>query len=198
MGFYVCVDLHSSNSFLAVIDEERTPVLKRRLPNDLERILDLVGSFQNINGIAVESTYNWYWLVDGLMEAGYQLHLAHPSAMAQYSGMKHRDDKDDAFWLAQMLSMDILPTGYIYPKDVRPVRDMLRKRSMLVKQRTANLTSLQSMINRWYGVKISSMNLKKPMQDNGWQEQHSQLFHHLLICYSVFEDSTSYIFYIIY
>jgi transposase len=50
----------------------------------------------------VESTYNWYWLVDGLMEAGYKVHLANPSAIQQYSGLKHADDKQDAFWLAQI------------------------------------------------------------------------------------------------
>ncbi|MFZ3114152.1 MAG: hypothetical protein WA133_10495 [Syntrophales bacterium] len=48
--------------------------------------------------------------------------------------MKHSDDKDDAFWLAEMLRLKILPTGHIYPKDERPIRDLLRKRGHLVKR----------------------------------------------------------------
>jgi len=66
-----------------------------------------------IAGIVVESTYNWYWLVDLLQEEGYQVHLANPSRIQQYSGMKYSDDKHDAFWLAEMLRLGILPEGYI-------------------------------------------------------------------------------------
>ncbi|MCD6264952.1 MAG: hypothetical protein J7K02_03170, partial [Deltaproteobacteria bacterium] len=73
------------------------------------------------------------WLVDGLMDAGYGcIHLANPSAIKQYEGLKHGDDRSDAFWLAHVLSLGILPEGYIYPKEDRPVRDLLRKRSFLV------------------------------------------------------------------
>jgi hypothetical protein len=48
----------------------------------------------------VESTYSWYWLVEGLIEAGYQLHLENTEAIRQYSGLKHTDDQSDARWLA--------------------------------------------------------------------------------------------------
>jgi transposase len=79
----------------------------------------------------VESTFNWYWLVDGLMEAGYEMKLANTTAIEPYSGLKHTDDDSDAEWLAEMLRLGILPTGYIYPKEERGVRDLLRKRAHL-------------------------------------------------------------------
>jgi len=66
-------------------------------------------------GIVVESTYNCYWMVDALIGEGYQLHLAHPSAIQKYSGLKHADDPHDAFWLAELLRLGILPEGYIDP-----------------------------------------------------------------------------------
>ena len=56
------------------------------------------------------------------------MHLANPSAIKQYEGLKHTDDKWDAFWLAHLKRLDILPEGYIYPKEERPVRDLLRRR----------------------------------------------------------------------
>jgi len=63
------------------------------------------------------------------MDAGYDcVHLANPSAMTQYEGIKHTDDQHDAFFLAQMLILDILPQGCIYPKEDRPARDLARKR----------------------------------------------------------------------
>ncbi len=55
-----------------------------------------------------------YWLVDGLQEQGYRVHLAHPSAIRQYEGIKHTDDKSNAFWQVHLLLLGILPEGYIY------------------------------------------------------------------------------------
>jgi len=71
------------------------------------------------------------------MEKGYQVHLANPSAIQQYEGLKHADDKHEAFWLAEMLRLGILPEGYIYPKQERPVRDLLRKRGHLIRPKTS-------------------------------------------------------------
>jgi transposase len=65
------------------------------------------------------------------------VHLANPSRIQQYSGLKHGDDEHDAFWLAEMLRLKILPEGYIYPKEQRPLRDLLRKRGHLVRLRTS-------------------------------------------------------------
>ena len=66
----------------------------------------------------VESTYNWYWLVDGLQEVKYKVHLANPAAMQQYSGMKYTDDKWDSYWLAHLLRLGILPGGvYLSERD---------------------------------------------------------------------------------
>ena len=159
---YVGMDLHSRNTFTGIMTKEFKRIFGKRLTNDLPVILDALEPFRNeIQGIVVESTYNWYWLVDGLMDAGYDcLHLANPSAIKQYEGLKHVDDKYDSFWLAHLLSLGILPEGYIYPKEERPVRDLLRKRSFLVRQRTFHILSLQGMIERNTGKKISSREAK--------------------------------------
>ena len=84
--------------------------------------------------MVVESTFNWYWLVDGLQDAGYKVHLANPNAMQQYNGLKFVNDRSDARWLAHVLRLGILPEGYIYPREQRALRDLLRKRNRLVQQ----------------------------------------------------------------
>ena len=155
MRLYSAFDLHSSNSYLGIIDETGKRVFKRKLPNDPGVILAALAPYRNdIVGIVVESTYNWYWLVDLLMAEGYKLHLANPSAIQKYSGLKYSDDQHDAFWLAEMLRLGILPEGYIYPKEDRPIRDLLRKRGHLVKLRTSLVLSLQNIINRNNGFKL--------------------------------------------
>jgi len=109
----------------------------------------------------VESTYNWYWVVDGLMENGYKVHLANPAAMKQYEGLKHTDDQSDAFWLAHMNRLGILAEGYIYPKGEREIRDLLRRRLMYVHHRTTHILSLQSMVTRNLGYKLSNNEIRK-------------------------------------
>src|SRR5262249_38313198 len=90
------------------------------------------------------------------MEAGYRVHLANPAAMQQYSGLKYTDDHSDARWLAHVLRLGLLPEGYIYPKAARAVRDVLHKRAHLVRQQTANVLSLQNILVRNTGVRLSA------------------------------------------
>jgi transposase len=95
-------------------------VYQKRLPNDLSLITQQLSTYRrSLEGIVVESTYNWYWLVDGLMEKGYRLHLANTAAIQQYNGLKYTDDHSDARWLAHLLRLGVLPEGYIYPKEER-------------------------------------------------------------------------------
>ncbi len=109
----------------------------------------------------IESSYNRYWLVDGLIENDYTVHLANTLAIEQYSGIKYTNDATDARFLAHILRLNILPTGYIYPKEQRAVRDVLRRRLLLVRQRTAQLLSLQSMITRHTGLRLTSAQVKR-------------------------------------
>ena len=162
MELYTGFDLHTNNSYVGIINADGKREARKRLPNDIGQILQFLEPYKaQMVGIVVESTYNWYWLVDGLMEAGYQVHLANTTAIQKYSGMKHSDDKDDAFWLAEMLRLKILPTGHIYPKDERPIRDLLRKRGHLVKLRTSLILSLQNIIDRNCGTRISVNDIKR-------------------------------------
>jgi len=147
---------------LGIINQEDQRVYQKRLPNQVEHILEALEPFkESMEGVVVESTYNWYWLIDGLQKHGYKLHLANPSAIKQYEGLKHTDDKWDSFWLAHMLRLNILPEGYIYPKKERPVRDILRRRLLFVRHRTAHILSLQSSITRNLGYKMSARDIKK-------------------------------------
>ncbi len=137
-------------------------IYQKRLPNDLPTILEALAPHPGeIEGLVVESTYNWYWLVDGLLEAGYRVHLANPAAIQQYSGLKYSDDHSDARWLAHLLRLGVLPKGYIYPKAERAVRDLLRKRAHLVRQHTSNVLSVQNIMVRNTGVRLSVKRLRE-------------------------------------
>jgi transposase len=162
MRTYAGIDLHSTSCYLGILDDNDTRVFGGKLDNSLDLIARSLEPFkEELAGIAVESTFNWYWLVDGLQDRGYSVQLANPSAIRQYEGLKYTDDQWDAFWLAHMLRLGILPTGYIYPKEERPTRDLLRRRLLLVRQRTTQILSLQGMVTRHLGRRISVNRIKQ-------------------------------------
>ena len=162
MPLYAGLDLHSRNTYIGILDHQFNRIFKKRVRNDLALILQILKPFDSdLKGIVVESTFNWYWLIDGLMDNGYQkVHLANPSAIKQYEGLKHADDQHDAFFLAQLLILGILPQGYIYPKKDRPVRDLARKRMFLVRHRTAHILSLQSFLSRCCAIKVTATDMR--------------------------------------
>jgi len=164
---YGAFDLHSTNNYLAIIDGDDKRLYKKRLPNYPDVILaELEPYRERLDGIVVESTFNWYWLVDLLMAEGYKAHLANPAGIQKYKGLKHSDDNHDAFWLAHLLRLGILPKGYIYPKEDRPIRDLLRKRSHLVQLRTSLINSLQGILRRNTGQKLNINKMKQLTMDN--------------------------------
>lgn len=167
MSLYCGIDLHSNNHVISIVDEKDKKVFERRIPNTLSTTLQCLSNYKDeLTAIAVESTYNWYWLVDGLMEQGYSLRLVNTAAVKQYEGLKFSNDQSDAFHLAHLMRLGILPTGYIYPKEQRAVRDLLRKRSFLVRHKTAYTLSAQSLYSRLSGQQASCNVIQRPTAES--------------------------------
>jgi len=155
------IDLHSDNCVLVVTDEGDRVLVSRRCRNDLGVILGLLEAHRaELAGVVVESTYNWYWLVDGLKAAGYEVKLANTVAMRRYDGLKHGDDESDAAHLAQLLRLGILPEGYVHPPAERALRDLGRKRAMLVRTRTRHVLAVENVLSRQWGHRLRSAEIK--------------------------------------
>lgn len=162
---YCGIDLQSNNNYVVIIDNDNKRIIEKKLPNEFSKILMILKPYQKkIAGIVIESTFNWYWLVDVLMEEGFKVRLANPAAIVQYNGLKHTDDRYDSFWLAHLLRLGLLKDGYIYPKELRKVRDLMRKRIQLVQNRTTHILSIQNLYARNLSKKISSNEIKKLRQ----------------------------------
>lgn len=161
MRLYAAIDLHSTNCMVVILDERDNTILEKRCPNALNVVLGELAPYRaDIAAVAVESTYNWYWLVDGLMAAGYKAELVNTSEVKVYDGMKYTGDEHDARHLAHLLRLGLLPTGYIYPREERAVRDLLRKRMQLVQSRTAQILSMENLVSRNTGKGIRSRELR--------------------------------------
>ena len=155
MSLYAGIDLHSTHSVLAVIDEHDRVLRQCRLPNELPTILKAMEPYrEELAGAAVESTYNGYWLVDGLADHGYRMHLVNTAAVPQYDGLKYSGDESDARHLAHLMRLGLLPEGYIYPREERAVRDLLRRRFTFVRQSVSLMQSVQSAWARHTGQNL--------------------------------------------
>lgn len=156
------IDLHSNNSVVVITDEADRVLVSRRCPNDLEKIILLLEPHRTeLEGVVIESTYNWYWLVDGLTDADFDVKLANTVAMKRYDGLKHSDDRDDAAFLAHLLRLGILPTGYVHPPQERALRDLARKRIQLVRSRTQHVLAVENIMARQQGNRLSSAAVKR-------------------------------------
>lgn len=146
---------------IVILNDEDKVVYQKRIANDLEVLIEELKPYKAaLQGVVVESTYNWYWQVDGLMAAGYKVHLANMAANQSYSGLKYTNDNHDATWLARLLRLRILAEGHIYPKEQRGLRELLRKRLLMVRQQTTTLLRIQGTITRYENVKLSSAKIK--------------------------------------
>lgn len=162
MSLYCGIDLHSNNHVIVIIDEQDNKLYDKRIDNNLSLTLEVLSPFKSrIKSIAVESTFNWYWLVDGLVDNGFKVQLVNTAAVKQYEGLKFCGDHQDAFHLAHLMRLGILPTGYAYPKKQREIRDLLRRRRQLVRHSSSHLISIQNQIWRSLGYRVSCNEIRK-------------------------------------
>jgi transposase len=156
MSKYSGIDLHANNCVVVVSDEDDRICCERRVPNDLAKVVALLEPFRGeLAGVAVESTFNWYWLVDGLRAAGFDVKLVNTAAIAQYEGLKYSGDEHDARHLAHLLRLGLLHFGYAFEPEWRAVRDLARKRMQLVQTRTTHVLAIETIYARQTGGRIS-------------------------------------------
>lgn len=162
--FYCGIDLSASTSHLCVVDENLSIHLQTKAANELPRISGLLLPFMPDLQIVVESTFNWYWLVDGLQALGFDVSLAHTLGLSLITHSKVKTDRRDAFTLAKLLRAGLAPKAYIYPASTRPVRDLLRRRLKAVSLRAQEYGSLRQLLLR-EGILSTSRNQIKLADD---------------------------------
>jgi transposase len=135
---WVGIDLHRKRSHVAVIDEQGELTVSRRIVNDRDTFLELLGDPQDGDThVALEATYGWEWLAELLEEAGYDLHLAHPLRTRAIAAARVKTDAIDAKTLAHLLRTGFLPEAYVAPRELRDLRELLRHRATLTRMRSA-------------------------------------------------------------
>ena len=143
--FYCGVDLHWTNMYVCVTDRSGEKLVQRKLRNDPALFLRVLGPYLPSVTVATESTGSWYWLGDLCSDEGIRFTMGHALYMKAIHGAKSKNDRIDSEKIARLAQSGLLPRAYAYPKGLRAVRDLLRRRAVFVRRRGALMAHLKSM-----------------------------------------------------
>jgi transposase len=133
--FYAGVDLHARSLFLVVLDRDGQVRFSRNLTAAAGPFLRAVAPFRDGLVVGCECMHCWYWLADTCRDESIGFVLGHAWAMKAVHGQKTKCDRHDAEAIARLLKGGNFPLAYAYPKQRRGLRDLLRARLRLVRQR---------------------------------------------------------------
>jgi transposase len=142
--FYCGVDLHARTLSLHILDAAGETVLAKTIPAGPKAFLQAVAPFRDGLAVACECMFAWYWLADLCLEEKIPFVLGHALYMKAIHGGKAKTDKIDAKKIAVLFRGGMLPQAYVYPKGMRETRDLLRRRTFLVRKRAEALVHLQN------------------------------------------------------
>jgi len=158
---YCGVDLHSRSMYVTVLDKTGTIRFRRNLTNDFTIFKNCMEPFLPNVAVGVESTYNWYWLADGCHEAGIPFYLGHAFYMKAITGGKKKNDKLDSQTIANLMRTNFFPLAYDYPREMRPVRDLLRRRNYFVALRAAGNAHIQTIFSQEGILNVKGADVKR-------------------------------------
>jgi len=146
---YFCgADLHALSMYIKIVDKAGQVLFKRNMPNNFDLFKKSLAPFAGDISVGCESTFNYYWLYDGCKEADIPFYLGHAAYMKAIAGNKKKNDPLDAETIAHLMRSNLFPQAYPYPKEMRAVRDLLRRRQRLVHIRSEANTHVQLLLRQ--------------------------------------------------
>jgi transposase len=142
------IDLHARKMRVCVMDKNGSIQIQKTIPCTLSDFSNAIKPYRDSITIGVESTFNWYWLIDGLEKLNIPCLLGHALYIKRMSGGKHKNDPTDARAIADLLRTNRFPLAYAYPAQMRSTRDLLRRRHFFVRKRAGTFTHMQITLNQ--------------------------------------------------
>ena len=147
--FYCGVDLHTKRMYLCILDREGNKRLHRNMRAKPDDFLRSIKPFRDGLVVGVECMFTWYWLADLCTDENVNFILGHALYMKAIHGGKKKDDKIDSEKIARLMRGGTFPLSYVYPREMRATRDLLRRRTFLMRRRSELLAHVQ-LVNQQY------------------------------------------------
>jgi len=142
--FYCGVDLHAKVMYLCILDSAGRIVLHKNLLAKPDPFRDAIEPFRPDLVVGAECVFLWYWLADLCAAEGIPFVLGHALYMKAIHGGKAKNDRIDSEKIARILRGGTFPLAYVYPPEMRATRDLLRRRTYLVRRRAEAMTHIQN------------------------------------------------------
>jgi len=147
--YYCGIDLHARRMYICVLDADGQIRVHRNGPATPEHFLTTVAAYREDLVVAVECIFTWYWLADLCAQEGIAFVLGHALYMKAIHGGKAKNDKIDAHKIAVLVRGGMLPMAYVYPREMRATRDLLRRRCHFSRKRAERLTHIQNTASQY-------------------------------------------------
>jgi transposase len=142
--FYCGIDLHARSMYVCVLSQDGEILLHRNMKAAPEPFLQTIAPYREGLVVAVECLFTWYWLADLCAEQGIAFVLGHALSMKAMHGGKAKNDRIDSQKIAALLRGGMLPQASVSPAEMRATRDLLRRRTHLMRKRAALLSHVQN------------------------------------------------------
>jgi transposase len=157
--YYCGVDLHTKRMYLCILDHDGNKRLHRNVRAKPHDFLNAIQDFRDDLVVGVECMFTWYWLADLCQQESIEFLLGHALYMRAIHGGKKKDDKLDSEKIARLMRGGTFPLSYVYPREMRATRDLIRRRMFLVRRRSELLQHVQ-LINQQYNHDPFEKNVK--------------------------------------
>ncbi|KKK53961.1 hypothetical protein LCGC14_3089530, partial [marine sediment metagenome] len=155
---YCGIDLHTKMMYVCIIDPDANILIHQNIPTNGKRFLKLIEPYKDDIVVGVECMFSWYWLADLCEQEGITFILGHALYMRCIHGGKAKNDKIDSSKIAHIMLGKNFPQAYAYPAELRPVRDLMRRRSHLVRIKS-EIQSHISITNYQYNLEPFEKNI---------------------------------------
>ena len=132
---YCGIDLHARSMYLCILNDDGQVVLHKDLKTNPNALMKAIKPFLDDLVVGVECMFSWYWVSDFCVDHKITFLLGHALYMKAIHGGKAKNDKIDSYKIASILRGGTFPTAYVYPREMRATRDLLRRRMHLMRKR---------------------------------------------------------------
>lgn len=145
---YVGADLHKEQTWFFVMDHNGTKIISKSIANRPELLQEFFQTLPKPFSLAVEATYNWYFFVDIAERFSQNVYLANSFELKAFAKRHKKTDKIDARLIADVLRKGFLPTVFIPSPQIRELKETLKYRVNLVRDRSRNIFRLKNTLDK--------------------------------------------------
>lgn len=162
--YYCGIDLHAKQMYTCIIDNNGDKLFHRNLKTDKGAFLKAIAPYREDLVVSAECMFAWYWLSDLCREQQIPFVLGHALFMRAVHAAKHKNDKIDAEKIARLLRGGNIPIAYVYPEHMRATRDLLRRRTGLVRQRAERSAHIHMTCDQYNLEPLDRLDKKRTRQ----------------------------------